>query len=158
MPLPLKARSSRRRNRHEGRRLWIGVRRACCERWRCLPRAKSECSCCICLFVRAEGSNVVDGRGRAWCAGWYGGCRNEMSKNWRRDAPTRYILTLSFLHHCLIREKAPCCNPAVSTSSSHCTKPRKPSRDSCEPGEDLANPLLGIGSECDWLSLWEKKA
>jgi hypothetical protein len=24
--------------------------------------------------------------------------------------------------------------------------------------EGVANPLLGIGSRCDWLSLWEKKA
>ena len=98
-----------------------------------------------------------------WCRARYDGCSNEISMRQRRDTPACYILILSFLHHCLVGAKLPCCNPAVSTTSSHCTKPRKPSRASREPGEDLAKAsrthfsvsdlfVIGCRHGKEWLS------
>ena len=54
----------------------------------------------------------------------------------RERTPTCYIPTLSFLHHCQVGKRH--VQSCSLHQSSHCTKPRKPSRDSCEPGEDLA--------------------
>ena len=78
-----------------------------------------------------------------------------------KEIPTCYIPTLSFLHHCQVGKRH--VQSCSLHQSSHCTKPRKPSRDSCEPGEDLAKAsrthfsvsdlfVIGCRHGKEWLS------
>ena len=76
-----------------------------------------------------------------------------------KGTPTRYILILSFLHHCLPGSKAPCCNnPAVSTTPAIVRNRESPLGLFASLGKILRGHFLGIGHEYDWLSLWKRKA
>jgi hypothetical protein len=72
--------------------------------------------------------------------------------------PTCYILTLPFLHHCLVGNAM--FNPADSTIEPLYETEKALSgfsRAWGSPCEGVANPLLGIGFYCDWLSSWKER-